>query len=301
MMFPFVIATVLLAGQRPPPEDLVETGARPQKVVFGFQFAEGPVWTHHKCLLWSDYHADTVFELQNGVAVPIIKPSQLANGHAVDATGNLFSCLTGGRKVVRTDLTGKTTIIADGLDGKKLNGPADIAVRSDGAVFFTDPLVTMSPQKSELNYSGVYEVSTDGKLDLVSKELVFPNGLALSPDEKKLYVVDTAGHRISIYDVAPSGSLSGGKIFAYITGEDAGAADGIKVDTRGDVYCSGPGGIHIFNSDGKFLGLIKTMDVVTNFCFGDDDLKTLYITSLHTIFKIRVKVAGIAYGRKAGH
>jgi len=292
MILSLAFAFTALVTQVQAPKEVVDPSLHPEQIVFGQMFASGPVWTPSGHLLWSDTLGDVVYELEGAKAVPVTQHSQRANGHAFDLEGRLVSCLGGARSVVRRESSGQVTTLANSYEGKKLNGPSDLAIRSDGSIYFTDPAIARSSSKPELGFSGLFRIAPNGKLEVVTKDLIMPTGLAFSLDERQLYVSDPIRHYIRVYDVAQDGSVSNGKVFAYQTGELAGAPGGIKVDAKGDVFCAGPGGVQVFDSSAKYLGLIFVRDAVTNFCFGDADRKTLYITAIHGIYRIRLKIAG---------
>jgi gluconolactonase len=195
--------------------------------------------------------------------------------------------------VIRLETDGKETVLADRYQGKRFNAPDDVIARSDGNIYFSDPSFAVKPQEKELAFDGVYRISPDGTISVVSQTLAKPNGLAFAPDEKTLYVNDTVRQQIFAYDVAADGTPSHERLFAYVTGELPGQPNGLKVDRLGNVYCTGPGGIQIFSSVGKYIGYIYMATVVSNFCFGGKDFKTLYITSGSSVFQLKMNVAGV--------
>jgi len=288
------IAVLLAAGGQTPRsiDEIVPAGTHPTPIVSGLKFLEGPVWTADHRLIWSDILGDTIYELRNGKALPFIKPSKRSIGNTIDLQGRIVSCHQESRNVTRREQNGKTTVLADRFDGKRFNSPDDVIVRSDGTIYFTDPSFALKPKDKELSFEGVYKISPEGTIELLAKDFVAPNGLAFSPDEKLLYVNDTRMRQIRVFDVLPSGEVSNGRLFAILTGEMAGEANGMKVDVEGNVYCTGPGGIQVFSSAGKFIGIIFMQQVASNFCFGDADHKTLYITAGQTLLRLRVKIAG---------
>ena len=273
-------------------KDIVPSGTHPTFVVGRLEFLEGPVWMPDNHLLFSDIKGDTIYKLIDGRAVPFIKPSHRAIGNALDPQGRLVSCHQESRSVTRREPNGSETVLADHFEGKRFNSPDDLVVRSDGTIYFTDPSFGLKESDRELPFDGVYKISPEGKVEVLLKDFNKPNGLAFSPNEKLLYINDTVKRQIRVFDVAPSGALSNGKLFALITGEMSGEANGMKVDALGNVYCTAPGGIQIFSSDGKYIGLIFMREAVSNFCFGSYDAKTLFITAGSSIFQLRVNVPG---------
>ncbi len=283
----------------------------------GFLFTEGPVWvpataTTSGYLLFSDPNANTIYRWSPDGQVSVFRTKSGyssfnvgeyhqpgSNGLTLDGKGRLTINQHGNRRVIRVEPRGNITVLADRYDGKKLNSPNDLVYRSDGALYFTDPPFGLpnafdDPRK-ELPYSGIYCVQ-NGTVRLVSTDLDAPNGLALSPDEKALYVNNWNDKKKVIlrYDVNPDCSLSNGRLFFDMTnapGSDA--LDGLKVDQQGNVYSTGPGGLWILSSEGKQLGLIKGPEDPHNMAWGDDDGKTLYITALTGIYRIKLNIPGV--------
>jgi len=289
---------------------VVPAGVTIEKLADGFGFGEGPVWTGD-ALLFSDpntnviYRYDprgqaTVFRRNSGYSGQDVgrlrQPG--SNGLAVDAQGRLTLCEHGNRRVTRIEADGSVTVLADRYQGKRLNSPNDLVYRSDGALYFTDPPFGLpkfhdDPER-EQPYFGVYCLK-DGKLSLVSTDLRGPNGLAFSPDERYLYVSnwDEKKKVVMRYEVRPDGSLRGGRVFYDMTsapGEEA--LDGLKVDQRGDVYVSGPGGVWILSPEGKHLGTIRAPELPANFAWGDADRRTLYMTARTGLYRMRIAVPG---------
>jgi gluconolactonase len=282
------------------------------KLAEGFKFTEGPAWSPKGFLLFSDPNANTIYKYTpDGVLSVFLEKSGYegadiaeygqpgSNGLTFDEQGRLIADQHGNRRVIRFETDGGQTVLADRYDGKRLNSPNDVAYRSDGAIFFTDPPFGLpkffdDPRK-ETPYSGIYMVF-DGKVSLLSTDLTGPNGLALSPDEKYLYVGnwDEKKKIVMRYETAADGTLSNGQVFFDMTGapgEDA--IDGVKTDRAGNVYVSGPGGIWILSSQGKHLGTIITPKHAHNFAWGDDDGKTLYITAQSALYKMPLNIEGV--------
>lgn len=281
---------------------LVEAGERLERVCDGFGFTEGPVWDGEQDrLIFSDIQKSRQWSWSARTGLQIFRvPSNQANGNALDGAGRLVTCEHASSQVVRHEHDGKLVrVIADTFDGKALNSPNDVIVDREGRIWFTDPTfgrirpVLGLLREPELPFRGVFRIDPDGALHLVISDLTQPNGLCLSQDERLLYVNDSWQCVIRVYEVQPDRSLRGGDVFAEVKGSGEGVADGMKIDARGNLFCNGPGGIHIFGPTGDSLGLIPTPEKSANFCFGEEDLSVLYITASTSIYKIRTKTRGI--------
>jgi gluconolactonase len=288
-------------------------GANPKvwKLAEGFEFTEGPVWTGDG-LLFSDPNANTIYKYSKDGNLSVFRrPSGYtgadideykqpgSNGLALDAEGNLVVNQHGRRRVIRLEKDGTETVLADKFEGKRLNSPNDLVYRSDGTLFFTDPPFGLpkvfDDRRKELNFSGVYSVYK-GRLQLLTREFTGPNGIALSPDEKYLYIGnwDEKKKTVYRYEVNEDGTIKNGKLFFDFTGfpgEDA--IDGLKTDAEGRVYVSAPGGLQVLSKDGKHLGTIRLPQHVHNLAWGDADGKTLYLTARSGLYKMRLNVAGV--------
>jgi gluconolactonase len=217
----------------------------------------------------------------------------------LDKQGRLIICEHGNRRVTRLEMDGKLKVLADRYEGKRLNSPNDVVVRSDGALYFTDPPHGLGKEDEdlakELKFNGVYRLA-DGKLQLLTSELNRPNGLAFSPDEKYLYVGNSSSKRRlwMRFEVTPDGGLANGQIFADASGSpEDGVPDGMKVDKKGNVYATGPGGIWLMSPEGKHIGTIVLPSNAANCNWGDKDGKTLYITAGTGIYRVRLNIEGI--------
>jgi gluconolactonase len=261
-----------------------------ERVATGFRFTEGLVWlAEETCLLFSDVPGNQILKLKpNGEVVTFRQPSGNANGLAQDREGRLIACEPSNRRVTRTEKDGSTTLLVDQFQGKKLNGPNDVVVQLDGALYFTDPSYGIKPDQQEQPIQGVYRLSPDGKqLTIVASDFEKPNGLAFSPDEKKLYVGDSQRRHIRVFDVREDGTLSKSRIFCDMSTRARGSPNGMKVDACGHIYCAGPRGVWIFDAEGNYLGTIVTPETAANCAWGDDDRRSLYITAVNSIYKIR--------------
>jgi len=271
-------------------------GARVQRIATGFRFTEGPVWFHEgPFLLFSDIPANQIWKLSQDHRVTVFRePSGHSNGLTRDREGRLLACEHGNRRVTRTEKDGTQTIVADTFLKKRLNSPNDIIVKSDGAIYFTDPPYGIKSHQQEQPVQGVYRLSSDGKnLSVVAQDFDRPNGLAFSPDEKKLYIDDSSAQRhIRVFEVQDDGTLTKGQIFHTMRVSQSGSPDGMKVDVNGNLYCTGPGGVWVFDEGGQHLGTIVTAEQPANCAWGDDG-NTLFITAETSIYQIRVNIPGI--------
>ena len=270
----------------------------------GFGFTEGPIWhPREKHLTCSDIPGNRLHRWSEAGGVSVFRaPSNMTNGNTYDHDGRILSCEHATSQVSRTEHDGSVVVLASHYDGKELNSPNDIVVRRDGMVYFTDPTfgrgggAVAVARDTELDFTGVYRLDPDSRyLTLLSSDFNQPNGLAFTLDHNGLYVADTPQMHIRRFDVAEDGSLSGGGVFAESTGEGAGAPDGLKIDSLGNVFCAGPGGVHVYHPDeGTCLGVIKTPAFCANFTWGDDDFRTFFLTSSTCLYRGRVKVPGLA-------
>ena len=285
------------------------------KLAEGFKFTEGPVWDRRGgYLLFSDPNSNTIYKYSpdgNGTLTVFREKSGYegaditeygqpgSNGLTFDREGRLTINQHGNRRVARLESDGTLIVLADKFEGKRLNSPNDLVYRSDGTLYFTDPPFGLpkffSDPRKELPFSGVF-AAKDGKIQLVSKDLTGPNGLAFSPDEKFFYVDNWDDHKkvVMRYEVQPDGSLKNGKLFFDMTSagtEDA--LDGLKVDKAGNLYVSGPGGLWILSPQGKHLGTIIAPKHPHNFAWGDADGKTLYLCARSGLYRMKLNIEGI--------
>lgn len=286
-----------------------------EKIADGFSFTEGPVWHPDGYLLFSDPNTNTIYRYQpsdHNITVYMSHSGYTgadigeygqpgSNGLAIDKEGRLIIDQHGNRRVIRIEKKGPVTILADNIAGKRFNSPNDIVLKSDGTVYFTDPPYGLpgffDDRRKELDYSGVFMIK-NGKVQLVSKNLGGPNGIAFSPDEKYLYVTnwDTRDihHTKTLwrYEVKGDGALTGGKVlFDWNFTEGDEALDGMKVDKKGNLFVSAPGGVWVLSPEGKLLGKIVTPERPANMAWGDDG-KSLYMTAHSSLYKIRVTTGG---------
>ena len=262
--------------------------------------AEGPLWWQEGgYLLFSDIHNNRRMKYVSGQGVSLVQePTNRANGLTRDLQGRLLACEHDSRRVTRLEHDGSITVIANSFQGRRLNRPNDVVVKSDGCIYFTDPWTSpQAPEQWDLTFAGVYRVTPDlGTLTLLSDDFVLPNGLAFSPDESVLYINDTRRGHIRAFDLQPNGTLAKqtDRIFVDLRGSEPGVPDGMKVDVEGNVYCGGAGGLWIMDAQGKKLGRITHgATATTNLAFGGNDWKTLYFTSRNHLGAVQVKIPGI--------
>jgi gluconolactonase len=291
-------------------DNILPGDAKIEKVGTGFKFTEGPLWRPEQNVLWfSDVVGNVVRSITpdgkvqvlipNGGGVSSAPPGGFIgpNGMAADKDGFVLLCQHTNRQIVRVSKDLQITPYLQKYEGKRFNSPNDLVYRSDGTLYFTDPPYGLAKQDDdpakELKFNGVF-MYKDGKLTAIIKDLTRPNGIAFSPDEKTLYIANSDDKRRvwMKYDVAANGTVSNGRVFYDVTNEKAaGNPDGMKVDSQGNVYGSGPGGTWIFSPDGKHLGTIKPGETPAN-CNWADDGKTLYITAETSVYRVKLSVAG---------
>ncbi|QDU58987.1 SMP-30/gluconolactonase/LRE family protein [Aeoliella mucimassa] len=305
----------------PAADSLIDSEAKIERLATGFKWSEGPVWiSEGGFLVFSDVPQNTVFKWQEGKGLGVyLKPSGYtgepienrepgSNGLALDGEGRLLLCQHGDHRVAMMDAPvtspePKFITIAGDIDGKTFNSPNDLTVHSSGAIYFTDPPYGR-PQGFDdpdrpLDYQGVYRVMPGEPAQLMTKELRAPNGIALSPDEKTLYVAQSDRDRplYMAYPVQDDGTLGTGRVLLNVkrlADERPGSADGMKLDSNGNLFATGPGGVLIISPEGKHLATISTGDRIANCAFGDDG-HTLYMTSNHDLCRVRVKAKGLGF------
>jgi gluconolactonase len=312
----------------PSVNQLIPADAKIERVATGFdKWTEGPVWTREPSLLFAEIPANRIRRWKPGASdaevfiepsgylgsAPYGGPEPGSNGMTLDKDGRVSVAGHARRNVWRLetlDPHGIVTVLADSYQGKKLNSPNDLVYRSDGSLYFTDPPYGLPTQKDtdplkELKVNGVYRIPNArqhkrsappdrDQLQLVISDLPRPNGIAFSPDEKTLYVADSGDKVWMKYSVHPDGSVADGKLLLDAKSDQAaGSPDGIRVDKKGNIYGSGPGGVWIISPEGKHLATIKIPEVVSNVAWGDADGKTLYITASTSLYRIKLSMPGV--------
>jgi gluconolactonase len=265
---------------------------RIDKVATGYAFAEGPAWSPLGFLIFGDIPNNKLMQFEPGQPASVFRAdSNGAIGNRFDAQGRLYSCESHSRRVTRTDKKGKVEVLAERWQSKRLNAPNDLAVRKEGDVYFTDPAFGNQQDKRELDFFGVYHISRKGELEVIAKPKGRPNGIALAPDGRTLYVSNSDERNVRAYDLDKSGAGSNER--TLISGIQ-GVPDGICVDEKGDLYVAA-NQILVYSPEGKALGMIPTEETPSNCAFGDPDLASLYITARTSVYRVRLDVKGISY------
>jgi gluconolactonase len=266
-----------------------------ERLATGFVFTEGPLWHPDGFYYFVDVRSSVLYRIVPGRAPEVVREKTGGgNGTTFDLQGRLVICEGDNRRVARMAADGRAVeVLVDRFEGKRLNRPNDVVCKSDGSIYFTDPGLRVPLAERELAYAGVYRVMPDGVTSLVA-DFEYPNGLAFSPDERRLYVANTRwAQYIHVLDLDPSGKMIRRRIFADMSSDETdGVPDGMKVDVDGRVYCTGPGGTWVFAPDGARLGIIRTPEVPANLAFGGADLRTLFLTARTSVYTLRVKVPG---------
>ena len=277
--------------------------SRVERLYDGCRWAEGPAYVPAgRYVVWSDIPNDRMmrWDEMSGRVGPFRQPAGYSNGNTLDREGRLVTCQHGTRQVTRTEHDGSITVLADVYDGKRLNSPNDVVVRSDGSIWFTDPSYGIDSDyeghsaASEVGGCFVYRIdAATGRISVVADDFVRPNGLAFSVDETRLYIVDTRANHIRAFQVAADGGLSGGEVFTECT---VGVFDGIRLDTTGRIWAAAGDGVHCFDPDGTLIGKLRLPEDVSNLTFGGPQRNRLFITATTSLYSIRLSVNGTVAG-----
>jgi sugar lactone lactonase YvrE len=288
-------------------KELRQLVARPvlERLASGSRWAEGPIWVDQgDYLLFSDIPNNTIYrwDERDGIAV-FRHPSGFANGNTLDQQGRLVSCEHQNRRVSRTEADGSVVSVATHYEGKRLNSPNDVVVKSDGMIYFTDPTYGQKPDEGdcgpqELPWQGVYRARPDGsELVLLVDDFRAPNGLAFSPDERQLYIGDSEDLFVRAYQLRPDGTLEQGRTIRSEMGrygDRQGAPDGMKVDVDGRLWVTAAGGVWVLDPDGQLIGVLPVPEAVANIAWGPPERQTLYLTASSSLYRVRLNVAGTA-------
>lgn len=292
--------------------DLVSADAPIERVAGGLTFTEGPIW-RSGALLFSDIPNKRIARWRRLPEGPELTTfaTGMSNGLTLDRQGRVLAAEHDGRRVSRVADDGTRTALAEAFQGKRLNSPNDIVVKSDGAIYFTDPPYAVQPSKpgsvrppnwwketipgKEQPHNGVYRLAPDGALTLVASDFTLPNGLAFSPDESVLYIDDSAQKHIRAFDVRPDGSLANGRVLLDMASDDPGVPDGLKVDRAGNVFCTGPGGVWVCRANGTLLGRIVLPELPANLAWGEDG-SVLFLTARTSVYRLATRTSGALIG-----
>ena len=299
-------------------EGIVEPNQEAQQLATDFAFTEGPLWHPDGYWLFVDLRREppVIHRMSPAGGTPdvIREPSGGTNGMTFDLQGRLLMCEGDNRRIARMEADGTINVVADRWDGKRFHRPNDIVCRSDGSIYFTNPSGRVPEEEQEIEWPGtIHRIAPDGTVDLLAHDIDFPNGIAFSPDETVLYVSNTRkmGERpdqywdgevkpnqfIQAYDVAADGSLSNSRVFGNMASAEDGVPDGMKVDAEGRVYCTGSGGVWVFDAAGEHLGIIRVPEIPANCAFGGPDFRTMLFTARTSVYSLRMTTPGAALPR----
>ena len=290
--------------------EIMET-MEPTVLASGYGRTEGPLWHPGGYATFVDLENSRLMRWDTNGEVSVVREGTgEGNGCTFDRNGNLVMCEGADhRRVTRMDAAGNVTVVAERWDGKRFHKPNDVICRSDGTLYFTDPGLRLPAELREMDFAGVFRVDPQGNVHLATDQCVYPNGLALSPDESVLYVAISRAEeadlgreergefcpnrRIEAFDVAADGTLSNQRVFCDMASADPGVPDGMKVDTAGRVFCVGSGGFWVIEPSGEVAGVVRTSEVTRNLAFGGEDNRTLFMTPGDSLWSMRVKTPGI--------
>lgn len=273
---------------------LIDRHADLQRVAGDFRFTEGPVWDPQGFLYVSDSEGNTIFRIYPDGRRETFFQTGDPDGSTLDRNHELITTASVLRAVVKVQKDGSYRVLADKYDGKRFNSPNDVVLGPDGAFYFTDPTLDLPKgERQEIPFQGVYRLGTDGSVRLLTRDLTQPNGLAFSPDGKRLYIDDSEKGDIRVYDVSSSGDLNNGRVFGIEAGPPkSGVPDGMRVDQDGNIFATGPLGVWVWDASGKHLGTIVMPEQPANLAWGDADFRTLYITATTSVYRLKTKTRG---------
>lgn len=276
--------------------EILDGSAALEELANGFQFTEGPAWSaREQCLYFTDIPADRIYRWSATDGLRVFRePSGRANGLALDDQGRLIACEHARRRVSRTEADGTLRAMAEACDGRRLNSPNDIVVKSDGSLYFTDPDCGLPPgEQTELGFNGVFRLSSDlATLTLLLDDFARPNGLAFSPNEATLYVADTIRRHVRAFEVRPDGTLANSRLFATLEGDAPGPPDGMAVDREGHLFATGPGGLWVFAPDGEEIARIAVPQRAANVTWGGPDRSALFIAGTRSLYRLQTRTSG---------
>ena len=280
---------------------LIDTEREIEQVATGFEFTEGPIWhPGEKSLIFNDIIGNAIYHWTEKTGIKKIRRnSYMANGNTYDRQGRVVTCEHATSRITRTDFSagGELEVLATHFQDRELNSPNDIVCKRDGTLYFSDPNMGRGPRvgiprQQQLTFQGVYRLDpSDRSLVLLVDDFTKPNGLCFSNDEKRLFIDDSEFNHIRVFDVAHDGSLHNGRLWAELANKGIGVADGMKIDPAGNIYCCGPGGVHILDANATYLGIILMPEQTANLAWGDDDLGSLYITASASVYRLRTGVS----------
>ncbi|MGE0222208.1 MAG: SMP-30/gluconolactonase/LRE family protein [Acetobacteraceae bacterium] len=272
--------------------DILET-TNFEKVAGGFVFTEGPLWHPDGFFFFTDVRDSKLYRITLGKPHELVRTTNGGNGCTFDLQGRLINCEGDGRRVTRTEPDGTVNVLLDRFEGKRLNRPNDVICCSDGSLLFTDPSLRVPLPEREQEFAAIYRIRPDGSVSMVAP-FEYPNGLALSADERTLYVANTRwAQYIHAIDLNAAGEATGRRIFADMSHRQTnGVPDGMKLDAAGRVFCTGTTGVWVFTPEGRLIGIIETPEVCANVAFGGPDLRTLLFTASTSVYTLRVKTPG---------
>lgn len=275
--------------------DILET-TTPTKVASGFVFTEGPLWHPDGFFYFVDLMSNLLYRMVPGQKPERVRDTQAGNGTTFDLQGRLLNCEGGARSVTRMEHDGSVTTLVDRFEGKRLSRPNDVICHSNGSILFTDPDFRVPLEEREIGHAAIYRVAPDGAVSEVVR-CEYPNGLALSKDERTLFVANTRWTQyIHAVELDSAGNMVRRRVFADMSADGSnGVPDGMKIDEAGRVFCTGTGGVWVFEPDGGLIGIIEMPEVCANIGFGGQDLRTLLLTASTSVYTLRVKVPGLPH------